>query len=277
MEMSTQSVPGLDREYPLSAEQVTEFQANGHILLRELCPADLVGTYAKLFREAVAERSQHLKPFEERDEYGKAFVQIMNLWREDERYKQFVYSKRFAKVAAELMGCSAVRLYHDQALYKEPGGAHTPWHQDQTYWPLDTDTTVTMWMPLVDISESMGTMYFGSGSHKEGYLGESHIQDKADEKWEALLAEKGFAIVNHGAMKAGDATFHAGLVLHGAPGNESDTPREVITVIYYPDGTRIMMPDNAYRRDDLETWIPGGIPGEPAASELNPVLYSASE
>lgn len=274
--MSTQSNPALDREYPLTADQIAEYQSNGHILVRGLCPTEIVDEYAPLFREAVAARSQHLKPFEERDEYGKAFVQIMNLWREDDRYKQFVYSKRFAKVAAELMGCSAVRLYHDQALYKEPGGAHTPWHQDQTYWPLDTETTVTMWMPLVDISESMGTMYFGSGSHKEGYLGESHIQDKADEKWEALLAEKGFAVVNHGAMKAGDATFHAGLVLHGAPGNESDRPREVITVIYYPDGTRIMVPDNAYRRDDLETWIPGGMPGEPAASALNPVLYSAN-
>jgi len=265
----------LDNEYALTQQQVSEYQANGHILLREVCPPEVIGEYAPLFREAVEARSQNLIPFEERDEYGKAFVQIMNLWREDDRYKRFVFSKRFAQIAAQLMGCSAARLYHDQALYKEPGGAHTPWHQDQTYWPLDTDTTVTMWMPLVDISESMGTMYFGSGSQKHGYLGESHIQDKADDKWEALLADKGCAIVNHGAMKAGDATFHAGLVLHGAPGNDSDKPREVVTVIYYPDGTRILKPDNAYRRDDLETWIPGGVPGELAASELNPVLYSA--
>jgi len=275
MEGTTQTSSALDGEFALTPQQIDEYQSNGHILLREVCPADVIGEYTPLFREAVAARSRDLKPFDERDEYGKAFVQIMNLWREDERFKRFVFARRFAHVAAQLMGCTAVRLYHDQALYKEPGGAHTPWHQDQTYWPLDTDTTVTMWMPLVDISESMGTMYFGSGSQEYGYLGESHIQDKADEKWEALLAEKECAIVNHGAMKAGDATFHAGLVLHGAPGNDSDRPREVMTVIYYPDGTRILMPDSAYRRDDLETWIPGGVPGEAAASELNPVLYSA--
>ncbi len=275
MEASTQTSSLLSQEYPLTQSQIDEYQSNGHILLRGVCPADAVDEYAELFRDAVAARSRDLKPMAERDEYGKAFVQIMNLWREDERYKRFVFSKRFAQIAARLMGCSAARLYHDQALYKEPGGAHTPWHQDQTYWPLDTDTTVTMWMPLVDISESMGTMYFGSGSHKFGYLGESHIEAKADEKWEALLAEKGCAIVNHGAMNAGDATFHAGLVLHGAPGNESERPREVMTVIYFPDGTIIMEPDNDYRVDDLKTWIPGGVPGEPAASELNPVLYPA--
>ncbi len=275
METSTQTSDALSHEYPLTQQQIDEYQANGHILLREVCPPAVIGEFAEPFREAVAARSTDLKPMEERDEYGKAFVQIMNLWREDKRFKRFVFSKRFAQVAAQLMGCSAARLYHDQALYKEPGGAHTPWHQDQTYWPLNTETTVTMWMPLVDISESMGTMYFGSGSHKDGYLGESHIQDKADEKWEALLAEKGCAIVNHGGMKAGDATFHAGLVLHGAPGNDSDRPREVITVIYFPDGTLIMEPDNDYREDDLKTWIPGGVPGEAAASELNPVLFPA--
>jgi hypothetical protein len=48
-----------------------------------------------------------------------------------------------------------------------------------------------------------------------------------------------------------------------------------MTVIYYPDGTKVLTPDNAYRRCDLEEWIPGGVPGEPAASELNPVLYSS--
>lgn len=275
MDTTTQTLPALDREYPLTDEQIAYYQANGHILLREVCPYEDVGAFTDLFREAVSDRARALKPLEERDTYGKAFVQIMNLWREDPRYQHFVFAKRFAQVAARLMGCDGVRLYHDQALYKEAGGGFTPWHQDQTYWPLDTDTTVTMWMPLVDISEAMGTMYFGSGSHKHGYLGDSHIEADDDDKWLSILKDKGCAVVNHGAMKAGDATFHAGLVLHGAPGNSSDRTREVITVIYYPDGTKVLTPDNAYRRCDLEEWIPGGVPGEPAASELNPVLYSA--
>jgi len=31
------------------------------------------------------------------------------------------------------MGVQGVRLYHDQALIKEPGGKPTPWHQDYYY------------------------------------------------------------------------------------------------------------------------------------------------
>lgn len=274
MDTLTNKPAPLETEYELTQDQIDYYRQNGHILLRNVCPAGEVEKWAEIFREVVADKSRDLKPLEERDEYGKAFVQIMNLWREDDRCKEFVYSRRFAQIAARLMGCSGARLYHDQALYKEPGGKKTAWHQDQTYWPLDTDTTVTMWMPLVDITESMGTMYFGSGSHKEGYLGDSHIEEASDEKWEKLLADKGIAIHNHGAMKAGDATFHAGLVLHGAPGNDSDRMREVMTVIYFPDGAIIMNPDNDFRQADLESWIPGGVPGTPAASDFNPLLYN---
>ena len=59
----------------------------------------------------------------------------MNLWAVDDAVKQFTLAKRFAKIAADLLGVDKVRLYHDQALYKEPGGGFTPWHQDQYYWP----------------------------------------------------------------------------------------------------------------------------------------------
>ncbi|MBI2434023.1 MAG: phytanoyl-CoA dioxygenase family protein [Candidatus Hydrogenedentes bacterium] len=268
-----ESLPDLSTDYALSPAQVAQFQRDGHILLRQLCTSEQVAAFRPLFREAVRERSLHYKPMAERDSYGKAFLQIMNLWRDEEPLRRFVFSRRLAKVAAELMEVEGTRLYHDQALYKEPGGGHTPWHQDQHYWPLETSKTITMWMPLVDITEEMGTMYFASGSHTEGYFGDSAIENDADGEWSAFIQKRGWKIVNHGAMRAGDATFHTGWTLHGASGNASDRMREVMTVIYYADGTKVMKPDNKYRQNDLDAWIPGGLPGEPAASPLNPLLY----
>lgn len=41
-----------------------------------------------------------------------------------------------------------VRIYHDQALNKEPGGGYTPWHCDGYYWPLQSDKILTAWVPL---------------------------------------------------------------------------------------------------------------------------------
>jgi ectoine hydroxylase-related dioxygenase (phytanoyl-CoA dioxygenase family) len=273
MAIASPSLPSLDSDYALSPEQVAQYRRDGHILLRGVLKPEEVAAFRDLFREAVAQRAANVAPLEKRDTYGKAFLQIMNLWEEDERYARFTLSRRFAKIAADLMGVEGVRLYHDQALYKEAGGGHTPWHQDQHYWPLATDNTITMWMPLIDASEEMGTMNFASGSHTLGYLGDMPISDESEAAWDKLISERGFTKVNHGAMKAGDATFHSGWTLHGAPGNKSDRTREVMTIIYYEDGTLVAPADNKNRQADLDRWIPGGVLGEPAASKLNPLVY----
>ncbi len=273
MAVTEESLPALDSAYPLLDAQCASYRNQGHICLRRVCSPAEIAAYGGLISDAVDARVANIAPMAERDTYGKAFLQIMNLWREDASIARFVLARRFAKIAAELMGVGGVRLYHDQALYKEAGGGFTPWHQDQHYWPLATDHTITMWMPLVNVSEAMGTMNFASGSHKLGYLGDMPISDASESAWDALVAERGFEKVNHGSMRAGDATFHSGWTLHGAPGNQSQQRRDVMTIIYFADGTKVAPADNANRKADLDAWIPGGVPGELAASELNPLLY----
>ena len=66
---------------------------------------------------------------------------------------------------AKLLGVAGVRLYHDQSLYKEPGGGITPAHADQYYWPLASDRIVTAWIPLQPVPEDMGPLAFYAGSH----------------------------------------------------------------------------------------------------------------
>ena len=144
--------------YTSSAKQVAEFQRNGHILLRSIASSDEVAAYRSVILTARERFGAERTPLENRDTYGKAFLKGMNLWPRDEGVRRFVLAARFAKIAADLLGVEGVRVYHDQALLKEPGGGITPWHQDQHYWPLDTDNTITMWMPLVDVSPGMGAM-----------------------------------------------------------------------------------------------------------------------
>lgn len=266
------SGPSLDSEYPLTQAQIDSYRRDGHVMVRGLLSPEEVNFYRQAILDAVAKLNQETRPLEERDTYGKAFIQIMNLWVRDENVRPLVLSKRIGKVAADLMGVVGARLYHDQALFKEPGGGPTPWHQDQHYWPLDTDNTITMWMPLITADTSMGTMRFASGSHEEGYLGDMPISDESEAMFERFVAQKGYRITESGAMAAGDATFHSGWTLHGAPGNSSERMREVMTIIYYPDGTLVGPADNDNRKADLATWLPGLKPGQPAASELNPLV-----
>lgn len=267
------NLPDLSQEYPLSAEQIAGYQENGHILLRGVVSPEEMAAYQPVIVEAAMRYNTEHRPLEERDTYKKAFLQIMNLWEHDEAVRRFVTARRLAGIAAGLMGVEGVRLYHDQALFKEAGGGYTPWHQDQHYWPLDTDRAITMWMPLVDVTPDMGVLHFASGSHTGGYLGEFPISDESQAVFQQFIAERGFRLSHPQPMAAGDATFHSGWVLHAAPPNTTDTIRQAITIIYYPDGTRVLDPVGESRRKDLERWLPGCKPGEPAASPLNPLVY----
>jgi hypothetical protein len=274
MSLAPAALPELNEEYALTADHIAAYQRQGHVYLPHLLSPDEVAAYRPVINHAADAYNTESRPIEERDTYGKAFLQIMNLWTKDEAVRRYVFARRFAKIAAELMGVSGVRLYHDQALFKEPGGGPTPWHQDQYYWPLGTDNTITMWMPLVDVPDEVGTMTFATGSREMGFLGDFEISDESDKIFDKLVADNGLQLHNYGGMKAGDATFHSGWTLHGAPGNPTANMREVMTIIYFADETKVTDPgDNPHRNNDLRTWLPGLKAGDLAASELNPLLY----
>lgn len=265
----------LDAPFQLTAGTVEQFQRDGHTVVRGLASPAVVAAYRPSIEAAALAHSRETRPMEERDTYGKAFLQITNLWVKDEAVRRFTFARRFARVAAELLGVPAVRLYHDQALFKEAGGGHTPFHQDQFYWPFDDDKTITMWMPLIDVPAEIGTMTFASGSHKLGHVADVPISDESDAQLRDFIESKGLHLDTHGALAAGDATFHAGWTLHGAPPNPTGTLRSVMTVIYFADGLRAVEPDHPFRAFDLKIWLPGVQPGELAASDINPVLYRA--
>ncbi len=266
-------LPDLESTYELPPSTVAAFDRDGHAVVRGLASRAEIDAFGPGLRDAALHHSGESRPLEARDTYGRAFLQVTNLWVSDDTSRRFVFARRFAKVAAELLGVDGVRLYHDQALFKEAGGGFTPFHQDQHYWPLDTDRTITMWMPLVDVAAEVGSMTFGSGSHRLGYLGDLGISDESEAQFRRLVTERNIALDTHGALAAGDATFHAGWTLHGAPPNRTGVLRAVMTVIYFADGARASEPVNAEQKVDLDKWIPGVQPGELAASELNPVLY----
>jgi ectoine hydroxylase-related dioxygenase (phytanoyl-CoA dioxygenase family) len=272
--MNTLQLPALDQHIKLDNAQIEQFRKDGHTLTRNVLSNDEVSAYREVINAAAYKYNTEKRSLAERDTYGKAFLQIMNLWEVDEAVKKFTLAERFAKIAADLLGVEHVRIYHDQALYKEPGGGFTPWHQDQYYWPLDTLNTVTMWMPLIDIDVDLGMLTFASGSHTSGFVENIAISDESEKRLEQHIKEKGFPVSRPDSMQAGDASWHYGWTLHSAPGNLSkDTTREVITIIYFADGAKVTAPKNEHQEADRQRWLGGLIPGSVAASELNPLVF----
>jgi len=272
--MSITDLPLLQDTVALSPKEISDFRENGHLLTRQLLTKTEVAAYRAVINAATYAHNTEKRSLADRDTYGKAFLQIMNLWQVDAQVRQFTLAKRFAQVAADLLGVEHVRIYHDQALYKEPQGGHTPWHQDQYYWPLDTLNTITLWMPLVDITEEMGMLTFASGSHKMGVIENIAISDQSEQLLHQYIQEQGYPIHRAITMQAGDATWHYGSTLHHAPGNQSGTTtREVMTVIYFADGAKITEPINPHQENDRKTWLAGLPVDAQANSHLNPIVY----
>ncbi len=250
------------------------YRQHGHALIRGLASAEEVAAYRPAIEEAVRDHNRESRPLAERGTYGQAFLQTTNLWQVDPAVARFVLAPRFGRMAAELMGVEAVRLYHDQALFKEAGGGRTPWHQDQFYWPFDSDRTITMWMPLVDVGPEVGSMSFVAASHRLGHVSGESISDESDREVAALIAQRHLEVETHGPMAVGDATFHAGWTLHSAGPNPTATMRPVMTVIYLAEPMMVAEPRNPFQEFDRQVWLAGTAPGSPVASELNPVIWS---
>lgn len=254
-----------------------EFRDHGHTLLRSVATPTEIASWGPYLQDVALRLSQEELPVERRDTLlRKAFLQVQNLWWADEGARRFSLATRFGRIAADLLGVDAVRIYHDQAILKEPGGALTPWHQDQYYFPLDRDDVITMWMPLTDVTPEMGSLVYASGSHKLGYLGEFEASEESERVFRDMIDERGMQLASPGPMAAGDATFHHSWTLHGAPENPTEYMRAAMTVIWFADGLRGIEPEHEWHTKDYEKWMPDVKPGELAAGRLNPVVWQRS-
>ena len=195
----------------------------------------------------------------------------MNLWRASEVIQQIVFSKRLASIAAGLMQVDGVRLYHDQALYKEAKGGITPWHADQFYWPLETDKTITAWIPLQATPLEMGPLEFSAGSHQIVEGRDLAISDESEAFIQKRLRVTDFAHIIE-PFDIGEISFHSGWIFHRAGANQTDTTRKVFTIIYMDKNMKLKTPENDGQINDWHTWCPGVKVGEIIDSPINPVL-----
>lgn len=263
----------LDSPYPLTPEQIAQFRRDGFIKLKDVLSAETLAHYGREITRLTIDLNTEQRPMEERSTYDRAFLQVMNLWEQSPLVGRFVMGQRLGRIAAELLEVAGVRLYHDQSLYKEPGGGITPAHADQYYWPLASDRTVTAWIPLQAVPEAMGPLGFYARSQSVEFGRDLGISDESEEKISANMARHGFDFES-GAFDLGEVSFHLGWTFHKAGANVSDRPRSVMTVIYMDAAMRLVPALNPVQANDRDQWCPGALEGEVIATRKNPVIWS---
>lgn len=270
------AVETLMESYDLDAETIARFRRDGFVKLGGVIPPEALGFFGEEITKRVFELHTEDLPIEERTAFRAAFLQVFNLWTQSEIAKDLIFSSRLARIAAELMGVRGVRLYHDQALYKEPGGKSTPWHADQYYWPFETPNTVTAWIPFHPVPVEMGPLSFSGGSHKLEVGRDLPISEESERSIAETLRERDLPYAEE-PFELGDVSFHYGWTFHRAPANTTAVPRRVQTIIYVDADAPIAEPTSDAQRKDLERWLVGAEPGQLATGPLNPVLYSRQD
>ena len=262
----------LEEPYPLTDKQISSFHQNGFIKLKKVLTPDVLEYMDKTITEEVKRLNTQHQPLQDRDTYGKAFLQIKNIWTQSISVKEIVFSKRLAQLATELLEVNGVRMFHDQALYKEPGGGITPWHADQYYWPLASEKTITLWAPLQNTPMELGPLEFSAQSNRLTNGRHLKISNESQKFLDDSLAQEGFRHVAE-PFETGEVSFHTGWLYHRAGSNQSTHMRKVMTVIYMDKDMKLKEPENEDQILDWKTWCPGAVVGCVIDTPLNPVLY----
>lgn len=265
----------LDTHYPLTSAQIEFYKENKFIKLKEVLDEESLHYFNSEISKCVDLMKAEVAPLENRNTYGKAFLQLMNLWVDNPHIQSLIFSKRIAGIATDLMETEGVRLYHDQALFKEAGGGITPWHADQYYWPLTSNKTITAWIPLQHTPLEMGPLEFSAGSHQIVQGRELSISDESEALMEKRLRVTDFEHTVE-AFDAGEISFHSGWIFHRAGSNQTNNTRKVMTIIYMDKDMILKQPENENQLNDWNTWCPGAKVGEVIDTPLNPILYSKS-
>ena len=235
-----------------------DFQRDGVVCVRGAFSPDDVALVERGIERNLAEPSERSAVASRPDDPGRFFEDFCN-WQRIPEFEQFIRESPAAVIAAELMGSSEVRLFHDHLLVKEPGTQQrTPWHQDQPYYNVEGFDNCSMWMP-VDPVDRASTVEFVAGSHRGPWLmPRTFMDDQA--KWfpEGSLQELPDIEADRGAfeilaweLEPGDALFFHMLTLHASGGATTAGGRSRCGS---SATTRRMRPARGRRRRSSRVW-----------------------
>lgn len=192
-------------------------------------------------------------------------------WRITEGFHDILWNPAFLMAAHQLLEHKPVRFWHDQLFYKpaEHGGV-VAWHQDYSYWTRTIAMQhLTCWTALDDSTTENGCLHYIPGSHKWGLLNAPELAGSMDGILDYLTPEQksNFNPVPV-EMKAGYATFHHPLLVHGSYANTSERQRRAFVLNVFADGTV------SNTNDELLKGVPPILKGQKMEGKFFPLLYS---
>ncbi|NKB66086.1 MAG: phytanoyl-CoA dioxygenase family protein [Candidatus Latescibacteria bacterium] len=216
----TQSAP------TVSEQMIEAFHRDGVVKMEGVISPDEAAHYRRATLDLLSG-----EPTSDSQRYGAIFHQYVDVWRDSEVLRPLTLHPRIGAIAEQLAGIP-LRLWHDHTLAKEPGKAKpTAFHQDQMKWPFSQPRqTLSAWIALQDTPVERGCMSFLAGSHKVHDL--PNIGTGDEDAWKKEKPELEYTPRITLPLKAGDCTFHHGMIMHAAGANTTADWRVAHVVIF---------------------------------------------
>ena len=261
----------------LTQGQIDEYRERGVIVVEGFLDSDDLAIW-RMHVDAAVERRQSRKSAHSDAKsgdsyYDNVFTQRLNLWMDHEGMRGLMLDRRIGRMAADLAGVEGIRIWHDQALIKEAWANPTAWHLDNPYWSFSSPDAISIWVALDDATLHNGCLYFLPGTHKQATYDSSEIGENMSSLFEVYPQWRQLEAVA-APMKAGDCSFHNGLLAHGAGANMTPGRRRAMTCAYMPDGATFNGNKNVLPEEYFSQLSEGDIIDN---DELVPLIYHANK
>jgi phytanoyl-CoA hydroxylase len=265
----------------LSKAQIESYRNDGFVVIENFLTPDELEHWRNSVGEAIASRGTTKLAGREKEAkwqsgdgyYDRVFVQRINLWQDSPAMRKLMLDPRLGKMAAELANVDGIRIWHDQALIKQPWGNPTGWHLDNPYWSFSSRDAISIWVALDDVTPDNGCLYFIPGSHKTATFDNANIGQNIGDLFRVYTAWAN-QDAKAAVIKAGSCSFHNGLVAHGAGANMTPRARRAMTCAYMPDGSSFNGQQNVLPDSYLSQLKIGDVLEN---DDQNPLIYHASK
>ena len=213
----------------LSAAEVARYRRDGFLFPLPALSPEEVARYRRALEkhEAGAGKPLHGK--------YKHKVHLLFTWA-----SELVHHPAVVEPVADLIGPD-VLCWTTNFFIKEPASAgFVSWHQDSTYYGLDSDSVVTAWVALSDASPESGCMAFLPGSHLQDQLPhrDTFHRDNLLSRGQEVAVDVDAANAVAAPLAAGQMSLHHIKLVHGSEPNRSGDRRIGLAIRYIPTHVR---------------------------------------
>ncbi|MBT06588.1 MAG: hypothetical protein CMM32_06695 [Rhodospirillaceae bacterium] len=223
----------------LTKQQISDFQSNGILVIEQLMAEGAIQELRQRVETIASGRSafprsdMEFEPGTESHGLSIDYLRkLNNCAKNDAVFMEHAKRPMLLDVIESLLGPD-IKLLTDQLFMKPPGGMEKTYHQDSPYFPIRPMELVSAWTALDDVTLENGCLWVVPGSHLGGALPHSEVWMVGDREDMHVPEE----IIDRGAeqpilLKAGDVSFHHGLLLHRSGPNQTGNRRRGLATHY---------------------------------------------